>query len=250
MHYRGHGCSGRSVSPDSYRIPVLAEDLELVLNHESCKEVVLIGHSMGVQVALETAATMNSVKVAGLVLMCGSFGRPLDTFRDSAVASQLLPAIRGLISRYGRRFTPIVQRLTSSRVGWWVAANTELDGSPLTRPDFDPYLQHLAAMDPDVFLEMLQGAANHTAEHHLAHIEIPALVVGAERDRFTPCWVSEVMATRLPMAEFLCIYDGTHAAPIEQPEYFERMMTSFFSRNNLWSFGNDAKQGGAASNYG
>jgi len=104
-------------------------------------------------------------------------------------------------------------------------------------------------MDSEVFLDMLVGTANHTAEHHLAQIQIPALVVGAERDRFTPCWVSEVMAARLPNAEFLCIYDGTHAAPIEQPEKFEGAIASFFESHKLWQIASDTTQGERASNY-
>mgnify|MGYP006214180225 CR=1 FL=1 len=48
------------------------------------KKAVVLGHSMGCQVALETAVQAPE-KVAGMVLMQGSAGKVLDTFFDSVL---------------------------------------------------------------------------------------------------------------------------------------------------------------------
>ena len=52
-NYRGHGRSAMPADPDRVDIPALAEDLMAVREHIGNPPCVLIGHSMGCQVALE-----------------------------------------------------------------------------------------------------------------------------------------------------------------------------------------------------
>jgi len=94
MHwnYRGHGKSG--VAHDATRIGVeyICRDLQRLMDETELGEAVLFGHSMGVQVALEFHRRHRS-RVKGLVLICGSYGTPLDTWHDQACSASL-PSIK------------------------------------------------------------------------------------------------------------------------------------------------------------
>ena len=71
-HYRGHG---RTPEPrDRKRVAMadLADDLASVMDAAGVERGVLAGHSMGVQVCLEATRRYRD-RVAGLVLMCGSY---------------------------------------------------------------------------------------------------------------------------------------------------------------------------------
>ena len=65
---------------------------------------ILAGHSMGVQVCLETYRRHRE-RVDGLVLMCGSYGTPLRTFKGKRTLEQVLPscASRSIASPAWRR---------------------------------------------------------------------------------------------------------------------------------------------------
>jgi pimeloyl-ACP methyl ester carboxylesterase len=52
-HYRGHGRSAAPVDPDRIDISAHADDLSAVRRHIGNPPCVIIGHSMGCQVALE-----------------------------------------------------------------------------------------------------------------------------------------------------------------------------------------------------
>lgn len=231
-HYRGHGRSGKAASMDRYRIEDCVSDLFTTLDAAGAPGAVLFGHSMGVQVSLEAALTRPE-RILGLALLCGSFGRPLDTFHDHSLLKAFLPAAMRVVNRYAEPVRRLLERVMPTEIGWVVAQMTEVDGRFLRREDFAPYLEHLASMDPDVFLRMLHDASMHTTEGRLGDIDVPALVLGGEKDRFTPYWVSEVMADALPRGELHMIRGGTHTAPLEHSELTGLLVDEFLAKNEL-----------------
>ncbi|MBT9557452.1 MAG: alpha/beta hydrolase [Myxococcales bacterium] len=238
-HYRGHGESSwaggetggryRRHAADGYGIDVLADDSLAVMDELGIDRAVLIGHSMGVQVALEMA-TRAPERVTGIVLVCGSYGRPLDTVYDSAMLGKVLPAARIMAEQFPEVLSGVMKRLLPTELGWWMARLLEVDGRLVTRDDMLAYLGHMAAIDPRIFLETLDAAGEHTAEAALPGLTMPSLVLGGERDGFTPYWVSEVMARRLGNAELQLLRGGTHTASLEHRELVERLVTDFLDR--------------------
>src|SRR5262245_29927888 len=81
-NYRGHGKSQPPKDREALSMDALRQDLEHVFSALELDRAVLFGHSMGTQIILDFAA-MHPEKVAGLVPMCGSYGRVLDTFHDN-----------------------------------------------------------------------------------------------------------------------------------------------------------------------
>lgn len=231
-HYRGHGLSGRPAESSHYTIADSVRDLISILDHAGADEALVLGHSMGVQVSLEVALS-HPERVSGLGLFCGSFGRPLDTWHDHDMLRTALPFAKKVIAQIATPLEFLLKTLMPTEIGWQVAQATEVDGRRLRKDDFLPYLEHLANMDLMVFLHMLDEAANHSTEGRLGDVACPALVVGGERDRFTPFWVSEVMAEGLPDAELHMIKDGTHTAPLEQAQLFEVLVDDWMERQGL-----------------
>ena len=68
----------------------------------------------------------------------------------------------------------------------------------------------------------LAMAARQDARQWLSQIDIPALLVAGEYDQITPASEMESDASRMPQAEFVCIPQAAHMAPLEMPEVFNR----------------------------
>ena len=94
----------------------------------------------------------------------------------------------------------------------------EVDGSLIDEADFKRYWEHVTLMDPKIFLNMLKRAGDHSAEDLLPAINTPTLVIAAEKDTFTPQALAQQLADDIPGAEFVLIKNGSHAAPVEQPD--------------------------------
>jgi pimeloyl-ACP methyl ester carboxylesterase len=229
-HYRGHGRTPAPRDPERVAIADLADDLADVLDDAEVDRAILFGHSMGVQVALETYRRHRD-RIVGLGLFCGAPGNPLRTFKRTAVLERLLPGVRAAVRRAPALTGRLTRALVPTGLSYAIAAQIEVNGKLLDQADFMPYLRGLAQVDPQLFLAMLASAGKHSAEDLLPSIAVPTLVVAGSRDGFTPPERSQQMADAIPGADFLLVHDGSHTAPLERPHYVNEAVMQFMLRN-------------------
>jgi pimeloyl-ACP methyl ester carboxylesterase len=220
--YRGHGHSGAPPEPIAeadLSIERAVADLRIVLDACDVRDpVLLVGHSLGCQVSL-TFALQHPEQTAGLVLLFGTPGRPLDSLLDSPLSRPAVEWLQRVTSNAGRSWSRLWLALVASPVAERVGGAAGLmDPQLADREDIAEYLRHLSSLDPRILLRMVQLASDHDVEAQLPQIEAPALVIASERDVFTPLHRSTVMAEKLPHAELMVLADGTHAAIVEHPE--------------------------------
>lgn len=224
-HYRGHGRSGPPADATHTDFLDHVRDLQAVRRELGDPPVVLFGHSMGCQVALETMRA-HGRNVRGLVLVCGSSGRITHTFRNSNVLANVLPR---LIERVGAH--PDLARAVWSRVPTEFSLRVALLSGEVDksiRPeDLAPYMRHMVDIDLPMFLRMLQSAGEHSAADVLPSIEVPVLVLAGDRDQFTPPKNTEEMASAMPRAELLMVPGATHVVPIERRDLVTERVSQF-----------------------
>ena len=215
-HYRGHGRSGPPLDRSNLTIGALADDLKRILDAESVERAILIGHSMGTQVNLETWRLAPD-RVAGNGCSSAEAGDASPTPSTDRTCS--VRSSRSCGS--GRASTEALPARLWGRIPASVAYRVarlsgEVDAVTIREEDFKNYWDHIAVMDPDVFLQLLEAAGEHSAEDVLESIDVPSLVIAAERDTFTPSELAEQMAEKIGCDLFM-IRGGSHAAPVEQP---------------------------------
>ena len=232
FHYRGHGRSGPPVDPEQIGVKALADDLDVVRRELGDPPVVLIGHSLGTQVALE-AYRRRPEGVAALVLLCGSFGRVTYTFKGSEMLASVLPNLIEFATKHPK-VTRAIWSSVPPRVAIAVARLTgDVNLGAVRLEDVEPYFQHVTIVDFELFLRMLRAAGEHSAEDILPQVRVPVLVVAGARDSFTPAAVSEAMAEAIPGAELEVIASGTHLAPLEHHAEIAQRIGAFLTRNGL-----------------
>lgn len=213
-NYRGHGKSDSPREWSELSVPTLIKDMLAVLDHAGVERCVLIGHSMGVQVILQAALDYPE-RFSAVVPICGSYGRPLDTFRGTDTLLRAFPAI----IRASERFGDPAQKLWSAVNYWPVAMElarlSEMNHRAISSREIRPYFEHMASMDVRVFIRTLSYLRHHTVEERLPDLIQPALVIAGENDTFTPVWLSRKMSRLIPRSELLVVPDGTHVAPLE-----------------------------------
>ncbi|MCP4500909.1 MAG: alpha/beta hydrolase [Deltaproteobacteria bacterium] len=242
--YRGHGDSEVPENMNSISMQCAVDDLRTVLDHFGKKKnVILLGHSMGVQVCLEAYRQLEE-RIAGLGLFCGSYEHPMESFhgatvdgarkplKNKLVRRLVFPLLTGAFIQRPRLPQKVWGRVIPRRALYEFAIRTEVNGERLAEDDFWPYFTHLAQMDMGVFSRFARSLAKHSAKDVLSDVKVPTLVIGAGKDTFTPGWRAERMHHEIDESDFLYIVDGTHTAPVEHPELvnlrFEKFLRERF----------------------
>ncbi|HEY1586029.1 MAG TPA: alpha/beta hydrolase, partial [Polyangia bacterium] len=230
-HYRGHGRTPMPRDPRRVDITDLADDLAAVLDAAvgDGASAVVAGHSMGVQVCLEMYRR-HRARVTGLVLLCGSYGTPLRTFKGKRTLEQVLPFVRFAVNRIPGIAQTLVAKLIPTELAYQIATRFEINGELIRREDFFPYLEHMARVDVRLFLEMLAAAGRHTARELLAHVAVPTLIVAGDRDGFTPADLSAEMHQLIRDSELHVVAGGSHTAPIERPAEVTERIAEFLRK--------------------
>ncbi len=233
-HYRGHG---RTPPPRDWRrldVVDLADDLQAVMDAAlgDGTPAVLAGHSMGVQVCLE-AYRRHTERVSGLVLLCGSYGTPLRTFKGQRTLEQVLPWVKFAVNRIPGIMANVWRNLIPTELAYQIATRFEINGELIRREDFFPYLEHMAQVDVRLFLEMLASAGRHSARELLPNIDVPALIISGDRDGFTPAALSEEMHQLIRGSELFVVESGSHTAPIERPDEVNARVIEFLAARGL-----------------
>jgi pimeloyl-ACP methyl ester carboxylesterase len=228
-HYRGHGRTALPRDPARVTIEDLADDVACVLDDALIDRAVLLGHSMGVQVALETYRR-HVGRVAGLVLICGAPSHPLRTFRGSTALEDWLPTIQKLIQRVPRVINRVTRAIVPTRFAYEIASLFEIRRELIEPSDFMPYLEGMARIDARLFVAMLVAAGAHSAEDLLPAVQVPTLVIAGGRDGFTPPERSRAISAAVPESEILEIPNASHTAPIEHPHLVNFTIRDFLAR--------------------
>jgi 3-oxoadipate enol-lactonase len=233
FHYRGIGASGTPDNdhPEAYTIGCCARDLATIVEAEGIERLSILGHSMGVQVALEAYRQLGD-KADGLIAITGPFASPLRSLYNA-----------GPVWTYGI-YHPIRTALALSlppvrRLIWRTTWNLPmLQAGKLIRA-FGPrtdesivqsYLDHAAQIDPGVVLRIVAGMHEHDATDVLDEVKSPTLVIAGGKDPFTPPRQGKRMATRVPDSTFKVAPNGTHGTIIEYPELVNGWVLDFLDR--------------------
>lgn len=230
-HYPGHG---RSAEPSRFAemSPSRLADDAALLWRDLCrspkKKFTVVGHSLGVQVALETWRR-HSELVEGLILICGSPGNLIQDFHEGPLLGYVVPILDAI-----GRFTPqlvssLWQKLPAHLLTKAAMMTREVDPRLLRSQDLVAYFEGLRRVDFRLALRLLESAGRHDAVSYLAEIDVPTLVIAGQKDTFTPPYRSELMGRLIRNCEFHLVKGGTHSLPLEQNDLINLLVQKFLA---------------------
>jgi len=166
---------------------------------------VLVGHSLGAAIAIETALHEPEL-VDGLVLVTSGAHIPMPDTRLRAVKED---------------FAAECNRLARAS---FVAATDE---------QLVQRREALMRAGQDVLSAGYACCRDYDARGRLADVEVPALVIAAADDVLMPTSLSEELANGLPMAHMVVVEGSGHLLPIERPAALDLLVAGYLARLEL-----------------
>lgn len=223
INHRGTGASTeagggpRPSGADGYTIPRLAGDITAVLDAESARDVVLLGHSMGVQVALEIWRSTPEA-VSALVLAAGAHRSPFATMYGSRAGDYVFPiasiGIPALPRTIGNRLIRAIELPVAQPVARWLRAI----GNATPWSGMTAYRAHLSRLDHRSAIWTARGMHDFDATGWLADIDVPVVVMIGTMDGWCPVEVARELAETVPDSHLEVIDGGSHTLPLEAPD--------------------------------
>lgn len=209
---RGVGLSDKPAGP--YTSAQMADDYAALMREVGIERARVIGCSMGSIIA-QQLALRHPERVRSMVLMC-------TWARCDRYARDVFQHIIDIKSRLRpEEFATYIQLLIFAKP-WWDndATYTEMrDGRGMP----DPLPQPVHGLEG-------QAAAclGHNTLDELGRIACPVLVIGGRNDIFTPVWMAQEVASKIPGSE-LHLYDGAgHAFHWEKMDDFNPRIRDWF----------------------
>jgi pimeloyl-ACP methyl ester carboxylesterase len=210
----------------------LADDLAVVLSHAGVGPAIIIGHSLGVQAAIETWRRHPSA-VSALILLCGVPGKTIQSIDKTSPLRFVIPSLyiaelvfpqiaRSLLGGFSSR--------TAARLALW---SNEINRRLILKSDLEAYFKGIQSSDLGTVVRMARFADAHDATPYLPLINVPTLIMGGRLDRFTPPRRMEEMAALIPGAELTITRRGSHALPVEQPDFVNLRIDRFLKDRGL-----------------
>jgi pimeloyl-ACP methyl ester carboxylesterase len=226
--YRGLYGSALARPGDAVDVARQADDLEHVLEAVGAEKAILVGWSMGVQVALEHHR-LYPARASHLVLINGTAGRPFESLGLPG-AGRLLPQLLRRAQRFhgpGGRLLRFAARSPTTLGAFQCVGRltTALPGELV-----EELAREFADIDMEVYLRTLLALGEHDARQDLPAVRVPSLVIAGERDLFTPKRLAEAMAKALGRAELAVIPRATHYSATEYPELVNGHIEAFLRR--------------------
>lgn len=197
---------GESIAPDLNREITTKGPLQqalaaALLDEQPEGSLVLVGHSLGGQVALEMAL-LAPQRILGLILVC-TRDVPVPGFEDAARALRAGGAID-----------------VEAGIQRWFTPNEIVNGGPVVQ-----YARRrLSTVSPLAYASTLQALATYSRGTQIAGVQAPAVLLCGGLDRGCTPQVMSTLAADLPKARLDVVDEWAHMSPFVDTVGFVRRL--------------------------
>ncbi|HEY1555225.1 MAG TPA: alpha/beta hydrolase [Kofleriaceae bacterium] len=231
--YRGLFTSDAPADPHAIGMADHVSDLIAILDHEGVTEVVIVGWSMGVQVAIETFRRHRG-RVRGMFLVDGTYGRTFSTVLGSRLIGQTIPMLLRLVRAQAALVGRATQRLAGSQALIAAMKRVGLVSETIDLDVFRAVAASFVGVDWRIYSDMLLRLDEHDAEDVLATIDVPVAIAVGDRDLMTPPATAEHMHRTIRGSRLVVIAGGTHYTPVEYPAILVDELARLLARVPGW----------------
>lgn len=228
--YRGLFNSDIPKDASSYAVKTHCLDLATLIRLEGVDPFILAGWSMGVQVSLEYYRLFPE-QVKGLILVCGTYGRPFETAFHAKIPKVILEELTRFFHKQHKLVEYIMRKglnhIDVVRWGKLLGFLARQTDEKVVRTLVDHFI---SSLNMEVYFQILDALARHDAEEVLEKIDVPTLIITGDKDFFTPMSLAEEMHRRIKGSELLIVPGGSHYAPVEYPEVINPRVEQFLSK--------------------
>lgn len=226
--YRGHFNSSGINQLENITFRNITDDIYGITERLNIDSVILIGHSMGVNVSLEFAKRFPH-KVNKLVLISGTAVPVYSVMFNTNVVDQVKPIITSLFDKFPEAFNsfwklggwnPIVKKII--HVGGF-----NID--QVSNEFIEIYLNKIGQLGPHLFFQLIDQMNQHDILASLNNITAPTLIIGGDNDKVIPNYLQRLLDKHLPNSQLYLVRNGSHVPQVDFPVFINERVEFFIN---------------------
>ncbi|MCB9060354.1 MAG: alpha/beta hydrolase [Halobacteriovoraceae bacterium] len=229
--YRGHFNSSGIHNLDKINFDHIVEDLEQLLKHIGAKNVILFGHSMGVNVSLEYAKRFPQF-VDGLVLISGTVFPPHDIMFDSNIIDLVAPYVEKFIETYPSLVSKFWSSGYKNPIIQHFIKQGGFNSKQVSIEYVQTYLKKMGELDHRLFIKLINQMRDHDIINHLEEISVPTLIVGGDKDKVIPNYLQNILHKYIIDSELYIVNGGSHVPQADFPDSINDRIYHFLKKFN------------------
>jgi pimeloyl-ACP methyl ester carboxylesterase len=231
--YRGLATSGVPADRRAITMAHQVNDLFAILAHERIDEFVIVGWSMGVQVALETLRH-HRTRVRGIFAINGTSGRTFQSVLGSRFVGSTIPTLLRVLRAQSALANRVTRAAVGSRALVSVMSRAGLVSPAVDAAAFRAVAAEFGAIDWHRYSDLLAELDAHDATELVPAIDVPVTVVTGDRDVLIPATTARRLHAAIHGARLVVVPGGTHYTPVEYPQVIADELVRWLDRIPGW----------------
>ena len=227
--YRGHFQSSGKSDIKKITFPQMAKDIHAICESLGIKKAFMFGHSMGVNVTLQIAKDFPDL-VQGMILISGTFMPVKDVMFDSNVMEFITPFLEAGLKKYPDFVANLWSSSGMNPLVKTIIHNTGFNRPKVSKEFIEIYLNRVGQLGPEIFFQLFNEMTKQNITSSLERMQIPALVIGGEKDNVIPNHLQRALASLLPQSETYFFVNGSHVPQADFPELINERMNLFVNQ--------------------
>lgn len=228
--YRGHYQSTGKEDISKLTFPQMAKDIAGICGELEIEKAIMLGHSMGVNIALQLAKDFPSL-VKAMVLISGTFMPAKDVMFDTNVMDIATPYLMAGFRKYPKLYDKIFSTVGVNPLVKGIIHSAGFNKKRVSSEFIEIYLNRVGQLGPEIFFQMFNEMTRQNITPSLRKLEVPTLVIGGVKDNVIPNHLQRTLAELLPKAETYFMIDGSHVPQADYPEMVNERVDVFLGQN-------------------
>jgi pimeloyl-ACP methyl ester carboxylesterase len=227
--YRGHFQSTGRHDVKKITFPQMAKDIKDLCDFLGIDKAYMLGHSMGVNITLQIAKDYPAL-VQGMVLISGTFMAVNDIMFDSNVMEFITPFCVAGLEKYPSIVNKIWTASGMNPIVRNIIHSTGFNKAKVSKEFIEIYLNRVGQLGPELFFQLFNEMTKQNISSSLERMEIPALIIGGQKDNVIPNHLQRTLASLLPQSETYFLTSGSHVPQADFPELLNERMDLFLAK--------------------
>jgi len=223
-HFNSSGCNNL----EKCSLKQFCSDIEELLDSLNAKNVVMFGHSMGVNITLEYALKRPEVLV-GTVLISGTVIPPQGVMFDSNIMEFVTPYLEVLTEKFPKVTDKLWRTVGFNPIAQHMVLKGGFNPEKVSIEFIQTYMNKIGKLGHKLFFKLFKEMHDHDIINHLQQIETPSLVMGGDKDQIIPNYLQNIFQQNLKNCDFYTIKDGSHVPQVDFPESVNQRIDFFLN---------------------